>query len=332
MDIRWDTILGHEKNIAHLRRLWQEQRMPHALLFCGAEGIGKKRTALSLAAALLCMEAVADAPCGHCASCTALQAGTHPDFYLVEPESKGKAAKSIRIEQIRELQTRISWAPQLAARRVVIIDQAELMNEAAANSLLKTIEEPAAQMCFVLVTSTPAALLDTIRSRCMRVEFGMLPVAALAEALPEHGIPAEQAAVLASLSDGSLGRALELYADGGLELRADAAALLAELGSMDMEKLWQRSRALSELPREKLADWCMYLSMLLRDLLVLYSGGSQLYHQDLAGKLAALLPMLPEQSVFQMLRLLRGLQKRLESNANVRLLMESFLIQLRDLK
>ena len=61
MDIRWDTILGHEKNIAHLRRLWQEQRMPHALLFCGAEGIGKKRTALSLAAALLCMEAVADA-------------------------------------------------------------------------------------------------------------------------------------------------------------------------------------------------------------------------------------------------------------------------------
>lgn len=101
---------------------------------------------------------------------------------------------------------------------------------------------------------------------------------------------------------------------------------------MDMEKLWQRSRALSELPREKLADWCMYLSMLLRDLLVLYSGGSQLYHQDLAGKLAALLPMLPEQSVFQMLRLLRGLQKRLESNANVRLLMESFLIQLRDLK
>ena len=206
------------------------------------------------------------------------------------------------------------------------------MNEAAANSLLKTIEEPAGQMCFVLVTSTPAALLDTIRSRCMRVEFGMLPVAALAEALPEHGIPAEQAAVLASLSDGSLGRALELYADGGLELRADAAALLAELGSMDMEKLWQRSRALSELPREKLADWCMYLSMLLRDLLVLYSGGSQLYHQDLAGKLAALLPMLPEQSVFQMLRLLRGLQKRLESNANVRLLMESFLIQLRDLK
>ncbi len=330
MDIQWESILGHERTIRQLRRLWQEGRMPHAMLFCGAEGIGKRRTALSLAAMLLCEADGAEGPCGRCESCAAFQAGTHPDFYLVEPESRGKSAKSIKIEQIRELQTRIAWAPKLSPRRVILMDGVELMNEAAANSLLKTIEEPPGPMFFILVTSTPAALLDTIRSRCMRVEFGMLPQQELARALPGHGIPAEQAPVLASLSDGSLGRALQLYADGGLELRADAAGLLRELADMDMDRLWKRARALSELPREKLADWCMYLSMLLRDMLVLYSGGQQLYHQDLAGQLARLLPQLPESRVFSMLALLRRLQKRLESNANVRLLLESFLIQIID--
>lgn len=332
MDIQWKSILGHEKIIQRLQRLGQEGRMPHALLFCGSEGIGKRRTALSLAAMLLCEAVPEAAPCGHCASCEALQAGIHPDFYQVEPESKGKAAKTIKIEQIRELQTRIAWTPKLSKQRVILMDQVELMNEAAANSLLKTIEEPPGSMVFILVTSTPSALLDTIRSRCMRVEFGMLSLDALEQALPAHGIPAAQAPVLASLSDGSLGRALQLYADGGLELRADAAALLDELHQLDMGGVWKRSRALSELPREKLLDWCMYLSMMLRDILVLYSGGTRLYHQDLADSMAKLLGQLPENRVFRMLALLRQLQKRLVSNANVRLLMESFLIQLIDMK
>ena len=132
MEIKWESILGHEQNIVRLKTLLQEQKMPHALLFFGPEGVGKLKAARVLAAALLCAEK--DAPCGRCASCQALLMDTHPDFYEILPESKGKAAKSIKIEQVRAMQTEIARIPILSSRRVVVIDGAETMNDAAANN------------------------------------------------------------------------------------------------------------------------------------------------------------------------------------------------------
>lgn len=331
MELDWDKIIGHAEQKKQLRTLLDEARMPHALLFAGADGIGKKMLGRALAAAILCGEKAA--PCGRCESCQAMRAGSHLDYYEVLPESRGKAAKIIRIEQIRTMQTIASRYPILSQRRVVLIDEAECMNEAAANSLLKTLEEPEGQVTFLLITSARSSLLDTIVSRCMPMSFGMLPAEEMTAALKMRGIPAAEAAELAALSDGSLGRAVMLQENGGLELRDDAAAFLEQLRGMDMERVWKIARTKGDMEREMLMEWFMYLNMLLRDLLVLYEDGASplLYHRDSRQRLAAMLPYFSESRIFAMLREVRRMQQRLQANVNLRLQMEGFLLRLRNL-
>lgn len=330
MEIQWKDIIGHRDKIESLRILLKEGRVPHALLFCGPEGIGKRRIADALAAALLC--GGEKPPCGSCPSCQAMKSGAHPDFYLVVPESTGKSASSIKIEKIREVQTEIARMPILSNRRVVVIDDAHLMNEAAQNCLLKTLEEPVGQVVFILITSARASLLDTIQSRCMPMSFGMLRPEEMQGLLTEHGVAAEQAEELAALADGSVGRALSLQENGGMELRDDAADFLRKSTALTAEEVLSRGKSLGAMPREKLAEWLMYLNMLLRDMLVLYGGGerSLLYHQDLEAELAELLPLFSEQRIFSVLELVRDTQRRMEANVNLRLLMERFLLYIKD--
>ena len=327
MELRWDTISGHEKQKEALRTMLREGRLPHALLFTGPDGIGKRRVGRVLAAAILCD--AEDGPCGHCESCRAMQLGSHPDYLEVVPEQNGKSAAQIRIEAIRSMQTQVSRYPVLAKRRTVLIDDADRMNEAAQNSLLKTLEEPSGAVTFILVTSAKTALLDTIISRCMTVGFGMLPEAQLAAALEARGISAQDAARLASLSDGSFSRALALEADDGLTLRDDALAFLRERARFTPARVFERGAAMGEWPRERLSEWFLCVHTLLRDLLVLYGNGASplLYHKDLRQALAALLPEYSEERVFALVALTEETQHRLLSNVNTRLLVEGFFLR-----
>ena len=331
MDIDWKGIVGHGKNIACLLGMLREGKFPHAALLTGPAGVGKCRVARALAAALLCGSA--DGPCGRCPSCQALRQDSHPDYYEVRPESKGKGARAIRIEQIREMQAEASRLPILSHRRAVVIDDAELMNEAAENSLLKTLEEPTGQVTFLLVTGSRASLLDTIISRCMPVFFGMLPMDELAGLLARRGISAAEAEELAVLSDGSMGRALALHEKDGMKLRDDAMAFLEGLDAMDMGRIWLRGKDMGELGRERISEWLMYLNMLLRDLLVLYESddSGMIYARDIRRKLTDMLPKFPKARIFPMLRLVKESQRRLQANVNLRLFMEGFLIRFKDI-
>lgn len=331
MDIQWKNIIGHEDSIRRLRSMLSFGRLPHALLLIGPDGIGKRRVAEVLAAAILCDEGI---PCGACPSCRAMIAGTHPDYYAVEAEAKGTAARSIKIEQIRKMQAETARIPVLSGRRVVLVDHAELMNEAAENSLLKTLEEPAGQVTFLLTATAREALLETIVSRCVPVSFGMLPQSQLSELLRVHGVPKQEAGTLAALADGSVGRALALYGNGGMKLRDDAVRFLEGLGSMDMDMIWRRGKEMGDLEREKVSEWFLYLSMLLRDMLALYGDGGTdlLYHQDMRERLLACLQFFPMVRVFRVLELVREMQRRLQANVNLRLLMEGFLIRMMDLR
>lgn len=332
MDIRWEDIIGHKKNIENLQTLLKEQRLPHALLFCGPDGVGKSKVAVALAATLLCGSE--QAPCGRCDSCRALLTDTHPDFYLVVPESAGKTAKSIRIERIREVQTEIARVPILSKRRVVLINDADRMNEAAQNCLLKTLEEPTGPVVFILVANSRGALLETVQSRCMPMNFGTLLLDEIKDLLLQHGVMESQAAELAALSDGSVGRALLLQENGGMTLRDDVVSFLEKSDSMEMEDVWIRGKDLGALSREKLTEWLMYLNMLLRDMLVLYSGGERtiLYHQDVSARLTEILTEFPVERIFAVLELVRETQRRLGANVNIRLLMERFLLCMRNQK
>lgn len=329
MNMQWNNIIGHKQVITQLCLMQQEDRIPHAMLFCGTDGVGKSLVAEALAAAILCHAPVHNQACGHCKACRALAAGTHPDFFQIQPESETKAAPAIRIEAVRKLQEEIARIPLLSERRVVIMQEADKMNEAAANCLLKTIEEPSGQIVFILLTSRPSALLDTIISRCMRVEFGILQPEELVAILHQQGIEEPLAGKLASIADGSVSKALAMQDEELLNLQSQAFDLASATGTLGVEQLLQLAKEMSNHSRERLIQWLGFLAMIYRDLLMLYSGsGLPLYNQSDIDRLSSLLNKYHQQELLQLLQLVQDYQKRLGSNVNTQLCLEGFLIRI----
>ena len=324
----WASVEGHEETLRRLTQLLAQERTPHALLFCGPEGVGKKRAALAVAASLLCASPAKGRPCGVCESCRALAAGAHPDFILVTPEKMGKTARSIKIEAIRSLRAKAARRPKLASRRVAILDDAETMNTAAANALLKTLEEPSGDAVFILVTGARQALLPTIVSRCMTAAFGPLSQEALSRVLAKNGVPEREAAALLSLSDGSTGRALRLYAEDALALREDALTMLESLPRLTPEDIFEHGKRLGALERERLSEWLRHFRLLLRDLLALFGGSAALLNADFSPRLSALAQTLPAEAASPAEREAAEAMRRLAgSNVTPRLLIEGFLFR-----
>ena len=157
----------------NLCRLRKENRLPHALLFSGPAGVGKRALALEFAHLVLCQNLqAANQSCGTCHACHLTQAGSHPDFRLVQPEEDGH---SIKIDQIRELSEFVHQTSHQGGMRLVLIQPATAMNTAAANALLKTLEEPAPQTLLILISDNRAALPVTIISRCQQIRFSAPP-------------------------------------------------------------------------------------------------------------------------------------------------------------
>lgn len=154
----------HYATWGQLTRLADSGRMPHALLIHGAHGVGKQQLAEALIARTLCAKP-ADQACGHCHSCAMLASGYHPDLLRVSPE-EGK--RQIRIDPIREVNRFVSQTAQQGGYRVIVISPAEAMNIAAANALLKSLEEPGDKTLFILLSDVPSRMLPTIRSRCQQ--------------------------------------------------------------------------------------------------------------------------------------------------------------------
>lgn len=157
----WQTIQWQQ-----IMTRYQRDAMPHALLLAGPEGVGKRNFARTLTKRILCKQPNNDQPCGHCQSCHFIAAGGHPDCYEIEPDGK-----VIKIEQIRELVTALQQTAQQGGHQIVILHQADALNSAAANALLKTLEEPAGKTLILLISANPAALSATIRSRCQKLVF-----------------------------------------------------------------------------------------------------------------------------------------------------------------
>lgn len=147
-----------------INQRFQAGRLPHAMLLRGAPGLGKLLFAQWLAQALLCEQRGIDLkPCGHCASCKLITAGSHPDLLSITPEED---KQQISVDQIRAASERLAMTSGRSGYRVTLIEPAHQMTIAAANSLLKTLEEPGRLSLIVLITAQPSALLPTIRSRC----------------------------------------------------------------------------------------------------------------------------------------------------------------------
>jgi len=226
--IPFSQIIGQDKAIHLLKQTIKREKMPHAYLFVGVPGVGKTTTALAMAQALNCEEPKDGESCGHCRSCRQLLGGNFPDFELVEPDGQ-----SIKIEQVRELERRFGYRPVAGRYRVTVVRPAEALTEEASNAFLKTLEEPPDGNVLVLNAAEPSNLLPTIVSRCQKVVFRRIPLPLAEEWLmARQGMDREKATVLARISDGSLGRALELEESGFLEKRQEALLWLAKLQRM----------------------------------------------------------------------------------------------------
>ena len=195
-----------------LMRSAQAGRIVHALLLVGPHGTGKKSMAGLLAQTVLCGGKGENKPCGACPSCKKCESGLHPDIHYVRKEED---RKQILIRQIRELTETMSLASYEGGKKIAVIEQAELMNQDAQNALLKSLEEPTGDSLYILVTTAPGALLPTVVSRCLQLRFRCLETDECVRVLKNRGMDEEKARLLSALSQGSVGRALEIDGDEG---------------------------------------------------------------------------------------------------------------------
>src|SRR5438270_9920961 len=202
------NIIGHEQPKRFLQSALQSGRLPHALLFHGQDRIGKRLMAKVLAQTVNCEAEPALSPpdaCGACRSCHQIDIGSHPDVTIIEATSgKGET------EQTRDIESRFIYRPLVGSRKIVILDNADLLRQEAANALLKTIEEPPPDSLIILVSSHPESLLPTIRSRCQEIRFAPLALDQVEAAVRrQRGLPQQDIRFLAVISGGRLGLALE---------------------------------------------------------------------------------------------------------------------------
>ncbi len=208
-----DSVLGQDDALDFLRTGLERGRLAHALLLNGPQGVGKHTTAVALAQALNCPVAPGQG-CGECSTCARMVRRTHPDLVVVEPDGRW-----IKIDQVRALESRLESGPYEANTLVVVFDPADRMNAAAANALLKALEEPRRSVLFCLVTSAPHAILPTVRSRCQSVRFAPLSTPVLSSLLRRTasqqvaGMDETTIDRIVELAEGSLGRAVELAGD-----------------------------------------------------------------------------------------------------------------------
>ena len=200
----FSEIVGHEKQLAALRLALQKDRVHHAYLFVGPEGVGKRTVALSLAKAIHCLEMVHDF-CGRCVNCVAIENRNHPDVQLVGLLPR---KQEISIEQVREIERTLNYRAFTGRKKIALLDPASLMNFSAQNAILKTLEEPPKDSLLILVSPSSGGLLPTLLSRCLRLSFAPLPAEIVASFLvTRKGLDQKAAELLATVSMGSLGNA-----------------------------------------------------------------------------------------------------------------------------
>lgn len=333
-------IIGHGWAIEFLRRSIGGGRPSHAYLISGPAQLGKALLALRLAQTLNCERGEVD-PCLECRSCRRIERGNHPDVRIAGMASQAAAkgeeggrARDLKIDTIREWQADINLKPYEGQRRVFILHDAERMSEAAANAMLKTLEEPPPYATLVLIANTAGDLLPTIVSRCQPIKLRPVGRAQLSEALQARGLPAGDAKLLAAWSQGRPGWALRM-----VESPEDLAArqsLLDELAALGEQRRHQSLRWAEEQTKLFRAgeQEAVYATLEIwqswwRDVLMVAAGCPEaVTHIDRSEDLARIASRHTPAEIHAMLRRIAAAAQQMRENVNPQLAIESILLHL----
>ena len=330
MTVVWQTV-GHDAPVRALSRAIEQGRMHHALLLVGPPRIGKAALALDVARALNCVE---DSPCGACGQCKRISASLHPDVRVIgiEEDGQGRARTLISIDQVRELQKEASLKPYEGASRVFIIDGADRLSDEAANSLLKTLEEPPEQVVLVLLASDASAVLPTILSRCRRLDLLPVSVDTIADHLVNAlGVEGARAQEVARLAGGKIGWAIQAAQEPALlERLADRLDIIERTVLSGLEPRFEYAAQLAGRFSQSRADVLDELGLWLgwwRDVMVVCEGKSDLvWHMSRRPSLEAVAAGLDAAQSAVAVRAVERTVGLLERNVNPRLAVEDLML------
>ena len=341
----FESIIDQEQSIRLLKNILLNGTIPNALLFTGADGIGKKTAAIAFAMACNCVgrEALpnnahfSDAnlsavdPCGRCRSCRKIQSGNHPDIIRVEP-----SGSFIRIKQIRDIFDTLSMKPYEARLRIVIISDAQAMNPQAANALLKVLEEPPARTILILTALQTSDLLPTVLSRCQHIRFSPISREKLKTLLGEkHGLNTEDAAILSAMASGSMAKALSMIRKNSqinwICLRNWLLNIIGlEHGSLSLQPIILLLLFAEKLSKNKeiIQDSLEIIKTYLRDLIIYKYSPKKIINKDLIRKIKYASQKIAVKSLLSQIEAIQTAQNDIKANTNLRLTLEAMMLRL----
>lgn len=346
-----DSFMGNRRAVEILRRAVERDRLPHALMFAGPDGVGKATLSVLLAQVVNCPASPIGEACGACPTCRRIMAvlqarslecltskgsvrcgacrncktiaGQHPDVRFIRPEEKS----TISIRQVRAMIDEVSFQPFEAKCRVMILDPADQMRPEAMNSLLKTLEEPPSQTIIILVTTNPFLLPVTIRSRARTLQFSGIPQDQIERYLTEEaGRMAQEARIAAAFSNGSLGSALSFDTTQFREARSQAlrfVSLLLERGSFA-----EVSRLAAAVAKDKegFQLWVEAVGGVLQDVYYARIAPARIGQRDIMEELTRLAESTSKGAVVSAIAALKRLKSGLTFNLNRQLAVESLFL------
>jgi DNA polymerase III subunit delta' len=338
----FDELTGNARVKGILKRMLVSDRLPGAMLFTGEEGIGKKLFALEIARALNCRTPKDHEACGVCSSCVRIRKVNyptrddadewtqiiwtdHPDVGLVVAPKR-----VLRVEQMRQIEKEANFRPFEGKARVFLIDEADKLNDASANALLKVLEEPPKTSHLILITARPAMLLPTILSRCQMIRFSPLTPDEIASHLVKNDIDAKTARLRARAAGGSMGRALS----GDLvtftsQRKAMLKVLNALVLSDDRAQLLRSAEQLNEAQyKDEFEERLDVLETLIRDAWMLSLGidTSRIVNEDLSAELKEVAQKLDPGRAGDWILQIEDLREQLIVNVNRKITTDSLFL------
>lgn len=342
----FDKLPGNPASKEILRQMLRKNRVPHSLLFAGTEGIGKRLLALELAKSLVCLNPQELEACDDCLSCKRAENFVFPNAEAKKEEFQKvffsehidigmiiPYRKNILVEAVRDLEREANFRPYEAQARIFIIDDADKMNDAASNALLKTLEEPPPTSYIFLISSRPDALLQTIRSRCQMLRFAPVPTKEIENYLiSTRKFSPLEAALVAKLSAGSLQMAVSFDLE---KFRARRELMLKVLQSIGTENsylpLLKIGEEMNEAKNKDDYEFSLrILQTLIRDiwLINLGSGEESLVNADLHIALRKLSEIHNSRNLIKWISEIETLQTNLEVNLNKKISTDALFMQM----